>query len=67
MMHMPPMVLQDVLNRNDKSEHITNSDDAVRIIIDWSEWRDLNCSRQENSCKLQTRNRLFSRYLPDFQ
>ena len=31
-----------ILNRNDKSEHITNLDNVVRIIIVWSEWRDLN-------------------------
>ena len=37
---MPPLLTltsKDILNRNDKSEHITYSDDAVRIIISWSE------------------------------
>ena len=38
----PPLLLQNILNRNDKSEHITNLDNVVRIIIVWSEWRDLN-------------------------
>ena len=38
----PPLILQNILNRNDKSEHITNLDNVVRIIIVWSEWRDLN-------------------------
>ena len=31
-----------ILNRNDKSEHTTHLDNVVRIIIVWSEWRDLN-------------------------
>ena len=31
-------VLQNILNRNDKSEHITHLDNVVRIIIPWSEW-----------------------------
>ena len=34
----PPLLLQNILNRNDKSEHITNLDNVVRIIITWSEW-----------------------------
>ena len=38
----PPLLLQNILNRNDKSEHTTNLDNVVRIIIVWSEWRDLN-------------------------
>lgn len=29
-------LLQNILNRNDKSEHITYSDDAIRIIINWT-------------------------------
>ena len=29
--------LKDILNRNDKSEHITHLDNVVRIIILWSE------------------------------
>ena len=29
----PPLLLQNILNRNDKSEHITNLDNVVRIII----------------------------------
>ena len=33
----PPLLLQNILNRNDKSEHITNLDNVVRIIIGWSE------------------------------
>ena len=33
----PPLLLQNILNRNDKSEHITNLDNVVRIIIVWSE------------------------------
>ena len=31
-----------IFNRNDKSEHTTHLDNVVRIIIVWSEWRDLN-------------------------
>ena len=34
--------LKHIFNRNDKSEHITYLDNVVRIIIVWSEWRDLN-------------------------
>ena len=34
--------LNHILNRNDKSEHTTHLDNVVRIIIVWSEWRDLN-------------------------
>ena len=34
--------LKDILNTNDKSEPIPHLEDSVRIIIDWSEWRDLN-------------------------
>ena len=30
-------ILQNILNRNDKSEHITHLDNVVRIIIPWSE------------------------------
>ena len=33
----PPLLLQNILNRNDKSEHITHLDNVVRIIIVWSE------------------------------
>ena len=35
-------LLMHTFNRNDKSEHITHLDNVVRIIIVWSEWRDLN-------------------------
>ena len=35
-------ILQNILNRNDKSEHITHLDNVVRIIIPWSEWGDSN-------------------------
>ena len=38
----PPLLLQNILNRNDKSEHIPYLENVVRIIITWSEWRDLN-------------------------
>ena len=38
----PPCPLNHIFNRNDKSEHITHLDNVVRIIITWSEWRDLN-------------------------
>ena len=34
--------LKDILNTNDKSEPIPHLENSVRIIIDWSEWRDLN-------------------------
>ena len=37
-----PLLLQNILNRNDKSEHIPYLENVVRIIIVWSEWRDLN-------------------------
>ena len=30
--------LKNILNRNDKSEHITHLDNVVRIIITWSEF-----------------------------
>ena len=33
---------EHILNRNDKSEHITQLDNVVRIIIVWSEWGDSN-------------------------
>ena len=36
-----------VFNRNDKSEHITNLDNVVRIIIVWSEWGDSNARPRE--------------------
>ena len=32
-----PCPLKHIFNRNDKSEHITHSDNVVRIIITWSE------------------------------
>ena len=35
-------LLKNILNRNDKSEHITHLDNVVRIIIVWSEWGDSN-------------------------
>ena len=34
--------LKDILDANDKSEPVPHLEDIVRIIIDWSEWRDLN-------------------------
>ena len=34
--------LQNLFGRNDKSEPISHLEDVVRIIIRWSEWRDLN-------------------------
>jgi len=34
--------LKDIFSTNDKSEPIPHLEDSVRIIIDWSEWRDLN-------------------------
>ena len=37
-----PCLSKNILNRNDKSEHTTHLDHVVRIIIVWSEWRDLN-------------------------
>ena len=37
-----PLLSKNIVNRNDKSEHITHLDNVVRIIIVWSEWRDLN-------------------------
>ena len=37
-----PCLSKHILNRNDKSEHITHLNNVVRIIITWSEWRDLN-------------------------
>ena len=37
-----PCPSKHILNRNDKSEHITNLDNVVRIIIVWSEWGDSN-------------------------
>ncbi len=33
-------VLKNNINRNGKSEHISNLEDCVRIILTWSEWRD---------------------------
>ena len=42
-MDAPPLCpSQDIVNRNDKSEPIPHLEDSVRIIMDWSEWRDLN-------------------------
>ena len=42
-MDAPPLCLsEDIVNRNDKSEPIPHLEDSVRIIMDWSEWRDLN-------------------------
>ena len=35
-------VIEKHKDGNDKSEHITHLDNVVRIIIVWSEWRDLN-------------------------
>ena len=32
-----PRPSKNILNRNDKSEHITHLDNVVRIIISWSE------------------------------
>ena len=32
-----PLLLQNILNRNDKSEHIPYLENVVRIIIVWSE------------------------------
>lgn len=32
------MLLQNILNRNDKSEHIPYLENVVRIIITWSAW-----------------------------
>ena len=32
-----PCLSKHILNRNDKSEHITHLDNVVRIIITWSE------------------------------
>ena len=39
-----------IFNRNDKSEHITNLDNVVRIIIVWSEWRDSNSRHPAPKC-----------------
>ena len=42
-MDAPPLCLsEDIADRNDKSEPVPYLEDSVRIIIDWSEWRDLN-------------------------
>ena len=42
-MDAPPLCpSQDIVNGNDKSEPIPHLEDSVRIIMDWSEWRDLN-------------------------
>ena len=35
----PALRSQDVLNGDEKSEHIPDLEDAVRIIMDWSECR----------------------------
>ena len=40
-------LLKNILNRNDKSEHITHLDNVVRIIIVWSEWSDSNARPRE--------------------
>ena len=32
-----PLPSKNIVNRNDKSEHITHLDNVVRIIIVWSE------------------------------
>ena len=32
-----PLLSKNIVNRNDKSEHITHLDNVVRIIIVWSE------------------------------
>ena len=42
-----PCPLKHILNRNDKSEHITHLDNVVRIIIVWSEWSDSNARPRE--------------------
>ena len=40
----PPFILglKNILDRNDKSELVPHLENSVRIIISWSEWRDLN-------------------------
>ena len=39
----PALVLsKNIFYRNRESEHISNLEDCVRIIISWSEWRDSN-------------------------
>ena len=40
-------ILQNILDRNDKSEHIAHLDNVVRIIIPWSEWGDSNARSLE--------------------
>ena len=45
-----PDVLKNILNRNDKSEHITHLDNVVRIIIVWSEWGDSNSRHLAPKC-----------------
>ena len=36
-MFLPPLFVITIVDRNDKSEHITHLDNVVRIIIVWSE------------------------------
>ena len=48
-----------VFNRNDKSEHITNLDNVVRIIIVWSEWRDLNSRPLDPQLRFDALHQIF--------
>ena len=45
--------LKDILDANDKSEHLSHFENCVRIIIDWSEWRDLNYRNRVSACAAQ--------------
>ena len=54
-----PLLSKNIVNRNDKSEHITHLDNVVRIIIVWSEWRDSN----PRPLGPEQRSEIFSGYL----
>ena len=44
----PALVLsKNIFYRNRESEHISNLEDCVRIIISWSEWGDSNSRHLE--------------------
>ena len=51
--------LNHILNRNDKSEHTTHLDNVVRIIIVWSEWRDLNSRPLDPQLRFDALHQIF--------